>query len=451
MRSFLLGFFVCLGQVGLSAHTQMPPTKTVCLDANPDATQKRLVTALVDLHKPSLAASDFTQSPAADLSRIAKLLECPKSDKTCDQRKKLADAVSQLIVDRKNGFYTLDWSAKASGSEPLTIEARFEAFFKTSEPTYSVTCTGRTPESDWPPIKLPSLVVASTPSDLSKPAVKRSDATLSITIDRENRIGLKDDDGMPLLGDDGKQVFVENEDFKFKGVVAANPVSLRSEKDENSKERVFLSVRPFVSLNYDNNVTPSDEVDDFGFGAQFKWDLDGWSEYFFLTPQWITDIEQRESSQFVIEARSTLPLYNVLGKKSMDALGYANDKLITANPEVKFFWTLDAVADFGDIQDAGDKTELETIERYTRVGYDLNAQLSLQGNDTSGLWTLSGQYKFRDDLDRGLAKMDLIDITASYKPPGKSNFSFEISYDRGENLTSLKPIETWTFGLGFHN
>ena len=98
---------------------------------------------LVDLHKPSLAASDFTQSPAADLSRIAKLLECPKSDKTCDQRKKLADAVSQLIVDRKNGFYTLDWSAKASGSEALTIEARFEAFFKTSEPTYSVTCTGR--------------------------------------------------------------------------------------------------------------------------------------------------------------------------------------------------------------------------------------------------------------------------------------------------------------------
>ena len=222
------------------------------------------------------------------------------------------------------------------------------------------------------------------------------------------------------------------------------------------KKNLTPEISPFVSLAYDQDRDPTKEVDDLAFGITSIWRLPfgkagSLSDNFRpeVSLAWVTDIEERDSAQWVAAVKVPLPLeqFGAVGNfLSNTGYGGAPQEVFSFRPA----WSVSAVVDYGDIVDAGDKTELETIEEYYRLGYDISADwLLLSGGPTLPRTSFEVDYYFRDDISGEPANADLLKGTLTFKPSKDSDFSLNLIYERGETLTSLTEQESWKLGLGY--
>lgn len=314
-------------------------------------------------------------------------------------------------------------------------------------------------------VGLDRLIIAKTTDDLRKSDKKdRAAFELGFTLDRANPIEVENEDGT-------KTEF-KNEDVTFEGVFALNDifnsaarkdtlVELEGEASDGTKKyRTQRSltplVSPFVALKYDQNISPSDEIDDLTIGVTSNWRLPFGNQGSFIdgiqpgiTVGYITDIEERESAQWVLETKFPLPFERIDFLKPLTgALNY------NSPPQDGFqllpYWSLSGVLDYGDIVDAGDKTELETIEEYQRFGYDIRADwFLLRGNASLPQTSLRLDYSSREDFSGEPSDARMFKGTLAFKPDAASDFSFKLVYEEGEVLTSLKDVEQWKLVIGY--
>jgi hypothetical protein len=199
----------------------------------------------------------------------------------------------------------------------------------------------------------------------------------------------------------------------------------------------------YSALDYTQRADPTKETDNLAIGViafpQLGLNGTGMIGNPNLDVRWITDIEQRESSQW--KADLSVPL--MLLETPDEWLGW-----------LPIEWTVDGVIDYTHVIRAGDKTALAGVGEAFRAGYNMNWELARPlfqiGTLTPGL---SGSYRFRDVLGKGPGNADLVTIDLSLiKIDEKTGgLGFSVGYERGENLESLEEVEAVKLKLQLKN
>lgn len=201
-------------------------------------------------------------------------------------------------------------------------------------------------------------------------------------------------------------------------------------------EADLVSSTLYVSLDYEYKADPKKETDNLAVGV-----YNVFRNRNPLVPQldvaWITDSEERDSSQWYAAARFKLP-------------GEVFGRFGTPEAVGPLLWSTTAVVDYTHVVRIGDKEKLANVGEVFRAGFDFNWMLAQPLVDLSG-WKpkLSGFYKYRDTIGEGPGNADLMQVKLDLLDLKENHASVSVVYDRGENLTSLDPLEATklTFNL----
>ncbi|HIG21790.1 MAG TPA: hypothetical protein EYG02_14170 [Henriciella marina] len=297
-------------------------------------------------------------------------------------------------------------------------------------------------------IKLPSMVSFGKTSDTlvrrldqkKRDLKKVEPIELSVAFDRENRTVVQRDAA-------GNPVRSEYDDFvSFKGAFGYNlnrkAVTERDPEDEstfwNSSDLVA-----YIGLDYAEAFEPDDETDNLSFGVRGTPVL-GWAKSKLISDPaidiaWVSDIEERESAQWVFEASA--------GAYILDM----PDTLARISP---IDWRTNLIVDYLHVIDEGDKASLAGVGETIRLGYDVLWELDWRPLEIGSFRpTLTGSYKYRDSTDDGRGDADLVTIDLNLLPlkAGEAGVGLAVGYERGENITSLEPLESYKLKLQIKN
>ncbi len=397
----------------------------------------------------------------------------------CDNQRNIVSALNQ-VLSGAGSPYDLQWrnpfekfkKVSESGRVDATLDAELEKHYRLlldlTTPYHTMTCKNAYDDGGEliPPDRRTQVVASSRSEDddekkkckptdggfclsranvavmkdaasIGKAKNKRDPAKLAYSIDKVDQVEVTQDDGSTIK--------------RNKEIVSAN-IALVYADLFNAKYGAPLTPRisPFVELDYKSNIDPKKETDNLAFGVSVDGDLPDSFELsglpdnigigldrYHITASWITDIEERESSQFF--STLNLPLLE-FGAVSPPDWGRLN---------LHWYVSSDIAFDHSEIGEAGDKVALEKLSSFVRYGYDLALVARLGYGLTEWSTTLKAEYKFRDDFTAGPANADYWEVGLTLKPREDSNFSYGITYKRGENLKTLEDIENWEFSLGF--
>lgn len=107
------------------------------------------------------------------------------------------------------------------------------------------------------------------------------------------------------------------------------------------------------------------------------------------------------------------------------------------------------VGDYVDVSHIGDKSELAGRREFARLGARLSASWWIRAGDSEAFWMLSGSYAGFETISGDDANAGLGRISLEYLPSRVSPYSFGVTYERGEDLTSFTPIDQVKITLGF--
>lgn len=355
----------------------------------------------------------------------------------------LREAARDLLSNRQSRKFTLRLVSgrQEPGPIPGTTDvsnAQIIALYDLSQPaTYEVLCVGYTAPPESPPVPTPvpfdgqlrkgylqSIKIASTLAETEKPFDKREAASVSLRADREA----------------GTEVGT------VKGIILFPPLFNTPQDGTNY---AFYSLQGFLGYERLTAEDPAKEVNNVDVGLRSLWLFNRASEA--ITPvsldvYWQTD-DQTDSSLLRVET-GVRPW---LGRAIAET-GYGYNKPISP-VEGDYFWTFNwdvrLIADYADVGDPGQKAALLKHNNYGRLGYDLTGAWVYARREKDASYGLSFQYQFRDDwMDTG-ANADLFSAKLKFYPSKTSNFVFGIEYNRGENLSSLEPLENWLLTFGY--
>lgn len=256
---------------------------------------------------------------------------------------------------------------------------------------------------------------------------------LGLKFDRENRTKTGEDGT-------GKDIVAYDDFVKFKGAIGVRPIEWFANESKSKAPNAADPVTTlFASLNYDEKFDPTKETDNLAVGVYHLTDWAFINNRYVGDPQfkvsWVTDIEERESAQWT--AQATVPL------TFLDRFGPTH----TIGP---LTWSVDAILDYSHVIDEGDKIALKDVGEVFRMGYQIDWQVNRPLINLSGFEpTLKGKYHFRDTLGGGRGNADLVEVELGLFNLKTHNATISIDYNRGENLTSLEPVENYSLSLKF--
>lgn len=390
--------------------------------------------------------------------------ESPICTVVSKQRIELADTFYE--EDRENPIYKIDF--KPGDRPSLAYDKVNSATVLKLEPggirkllgeQADIVCVGGIVEE--PLVKKkdefkPGIVLAKNLSGLrqdSKYQINKRDkssyAELSASLDNEDREEIKNDDGTVIERRPTEKVSFNGAvgmPFYFENVTPLGPTDL-----------LFT---PYVELEYKEREEAAKETDNLFIGAEMAFALDdgGWRGprlYPRFKIAFVTDIEERDSEQYLASFDINIPFAERLADTSIPIINsYSEDKRLFKINDLNLTlgWDVDAIIDHSEVKDAGDKARLFD---YTRVGYNANGVVRLfsdpLGGDLPGDndWSieLEVDYQFRDVISGDAINSDFIEVGLSYKPASDKNFSYGLTYKRGENTTSLEDVENWELGF----
>lgn len=278
----------------------------------------------------------------------------------------------------------------------------------------------------------PKISVTKNDDTIGKTIDKKEAANLSFSIDRAK---VKEEE-------DGTESLTKEEIYEANIAIGLEKFFTIRTGDlsiENHNSDLNIHLTPFVAWKYKSNQDAEKETDDLSLGIQLTQNLpDGYllftgipgvaelnlgpSQYS-ITGSYITDLEQFESEQWAGEFRS--PIANI----ELPNLFLSN------------YINFEAVIDHSEIDEIGDKVELKDIESYSRYGYDIRffSQIA-EFNDWSVIFDT--RYQFRDTFGKNRGNADLVNMGLKFTPDSKSNFAYGLEYQKGEDLFSLKKVDT---------
>ncbi len=327
-----------------------------------------------------------------------------------------------------------------------------KSFYATHVEDYSVTCKApirKQDDADDEDAKETrvsyqgKLVVGKSFEDLQKTEKKRASSEFSISLDRSIPDIKKNDAGEEIK---------QNRDVFQANVALGLDKFIRLNLGDLEDDTFDFYLTPFVQWDYLTNVKANEETDNLAFGLSAKQSLP--DAFFWTKPensgpgltiglpaytasmQYITDIEQFESDQWFWDVNA-----DVLG---IDRIGLFVDTFVT----------MQAVIDHSNVNETGDKEKLAKAlagisgDSFSRLGYNLRLYSKLWKNEDWGL-VLDTQLKYRDTFSDANADADLIDVKLSWVPEGESNWSYGLTYERGEKLTTLDEVESWKLSVKY--
>jgi len=389
------------------------------------------IQALFDLNPINLNVSMISgPNSGQSFSRllVTQLRDCAINEATtCASAKTIVDEIDGLFTNaQKYKGLTLNEIPPTLARQDYPI--RFMDF---SDPSILVlTCddapeivapvvppqTSETKEATTKP-KKGKWVIGKTTADFAKTLKKRDAAKVSAALDRGEKLKVTDDLGIETLR--------KNDVVSANIAMAYESENLKLFTSEytvrNLSIDTSLYVKTYIALDYESNINAEKETDDLSFGLNFSKNLPikplkSASDYpviglvqfapdlsrFELDLAYITDIEERDSKQWFTEAR--LPLFDLVPAQYF-AVG---DK--SFQPTFDFT----AVIDYSQIDERGDKVELED-EEYFRLGY--NAALNLPLFELTGMsFDYMAKYSWRESLDNSASNADYWDMGFKFTP-----------------------------------
>lgn len=291
--------------------------------------------------------------------------------------------------------------------------------------------------------EIQGLEVGQNVDQIGKPIKEKSGATLSVDLNRGEKIPVTIDATKEATGDNVR--FVKNETVAAQ-IAIAMPTDLKFiplADDWGFKQKVSF----FTALDYKSNINPGDELDDWSFGVKYS------GETSFITAGNLRQILpgltlQSEFSRFDADLRYITDLEERDSQQYFGAIKVPAVNLHAAYNHFDALVELTAVLDASDIDEIGDKTALENIKTFGRLGYDLKFSTSV-GEFLDYQVDFGATFYYRDSFGKNNADADLWDIGISFAPDDDSNLMLSLMYDRGESLTSLDEQETWKLGFEF--
>jgi hypothetical protein len=465
-----------------NVHAQSLPVAKVCKDATStsDDIRKQYLDVLLSENKITFKTSYLSANTPITFTNL--LFKCTAKDPKCISQEKIKLNLTSLLFFGSK-YYKLEWNGPfkdvtknnaangtASTDNPIEFaknhpdktQQKIETFLDLSSPYYKLSCTklalDQTPnrpsrasdnnkpcdpkKGDICPSSKNISIVKNTKS-IGKKLSKKESAEIALSIDKAKKVEVKHADGSTSKED--TQLLSANIAFIYEDLFNA-----KNRKDkwegENRISDLTPSVSPFVQLEYKSNFDAQKETDNLSFGVgvngfflpahESNQSIFAIGEYRFRG-SWITDIEERESSQWLAELN--VPLI------AIDHSQYpAHDRL-------NWGWFLvgEVALDYSNIGDVGDKIKLEKLSSFNRYGYDVRFTSRIGYGLDQWSATLSADYKFRDDFTSKLANADIWEVGLSLKPSDDSKLSYGVKYKNGENLTSLEDLESWQFTLGY--
>ncbi|MDZ4052798.1 MAG: hypothetical protein U1E24_05960, partial [Phenylobacterium sp.] len=105
-------------------------------------------------------------------------------------------------------------------------------------------------------------------------------------------------------------------------------------------------------------------------------------------------------------------------------------------------------ADYVDVADHGDKADLAARREFGRLGLRVAASWWTRVGQSDAYWLLNGSYSLYETVSGDDADADFSKLSIDYLPSGQSPYSFGVSYERGEDLTSFTAIDQIKFTIG---
>lgn len=218
--------------------------------------------------------------------------------------------------------------------------------------------------------------------------------------------------------------------------------------------RPYLTAAPlaFVAFDRAGDNDPSEEgyVNNLDFGVQLGGRLGMmWGEgpavgYYRLTGRYQTD-DKLESAIYAAELRLVPPLPPIKHHRVYEPLWNGGSWAVDLK------WKADLVADWIEVSDAGEKTALVDKAEYVRLGYDADLALRVGPSASDRDWRLllSARYALRDGQTQDGGDAQWFTGGLAYLPSDDANWSFGLTYERGETLESFERAEIWRLAVGY--
>ncbi|WP_421936507.1 hypothetical protein [Phenylobacterium sp.] len=211
----------------------------------------------------------------------------------------------------------------------------------------------------------------------------------------------------------------------------------------------YVKFNPRMFVGYDrqgeNDPDADGYVNNLDFGAQVSGRFGlgrttSYTGYYAVSTSYRTDDDFR-SEAYAAEVALDPPLPYMPYHRGYRAIGHGP-------VAIDFKWGANLVADWVQVDDPGRRTELVDQAEYFRLGYDTGFDLRFGPATQDWRFLLSVDYGVRDGQtkDGGDAQMFTSSLLFLDRPT--TNFSFGLSYERGENLQSFEKSELWKLVFG---
>lgn len=177
----------------------------------------------------------------------------------------------------------------------------------------------------------------------------------------------------------------------------------------------------------------------FGGSASLTRSFGSWTVYVTPALAWETDTEF-DSSVYIASA-SVRPIWN----------GDPHCINSRATRAQRFACSLRLVIDHQEVDDPGEKAALQTASSFTRAGFDIGASYNISPNEDWGDIVLGVRYSRRETFDDEVGDADHLAIELSVSPTENSPFKIGLTFEHGEDLTSLEPERSLSLTFGFRN
>lgn len=414
--------------------------------------RRKLVERVLQDHPIVLDAAAFSGATQPVGQRIAAACK----DGACgdDGYGALNKLAAGLLAQRSDAQFQLIWVGQ--GPEPVAQPDRIAAFYDLSRATYRLRCTGAVP----PPPDVPQVVadLPQTPPAGAKPEAAKAVAKAAVLPERRGLFGAlskirvasslaETDKSDYTKRDPAKLSYVRNAasgdaQLSVKAVAVTPPVA--SWGDASDKTAGYGTLKPFVGYERISSRLNSSNVNnvDFGMRGQYRFgQYDGLAAFNgSLSAAYETD-DRFKSSLTRIEATLSPPWAAWLRARNLISEGK------------NCVWCestgLTLTTDYVNVGNPGEKTALDNLPQFARVGFDAGWSVQWKPHADMASLGLDIQFADRQDMTGNAANATRLTTRATYYPSAASHVVLGVQYDKGKDLTSLTPIDTWMVTWGY--
>jgi hypothetical protein len=405
--------------------------------------RRKLIGRVLSDHPVVLDAAAFA-GPALPVGQ--QVAAC--QDDAChnDGYRALNRLASGLLRQRTSAQFQLVWAGE--GAEPATDADRIAAFYDLSRVTYRLRCIGAPPPPPVVPQVVADLPQAHGPHKVKdvKPEVRRGLFGMLSKIRIASSV-TETDKSDYTKRDPAKLSYVRNaanDDavFSVKAVAVTPPLASWGNPDD--KVAGYGTLKPFIGyerISSRNNASGVNNVD-FGMRGQYRFgQYDGLAAFTgSLSAAYETD-DHFKSALTRVEASLAPPWASWLRERHLISGGKGCVWCQSTG--------LTVVTDYAKVGNPGDKTALDHLPQYARVGFDAGYSVQWKPHPDMASLGIDVQFADRQDFTGNGATATRLTTRATYYPSADSHVVLGLQYDKGKDLTSLTAVDNWMVTWGY--